>query len=176
MNGGTKKVTTLFDIHERIDLFQIIQVLTLIVYWYITTELEDEQIRRLVANSLNVIFFHDSEEPFDPSLTENLGNVSQSFVVVQPWEESYRVGYYHKMDNSFPPRSPKNYLYGGGELKNFVMTKSTTSAIENTLNSQLVSLQFFNELAAMCPHWLVVPEAKGSPNSRNIRKAFTQKN
>jgi hypothetical protein len=58
------------------------------VYWYITTELEEEQIRRLVGNSLGVIFFHESEVPFDPARTENLGNVTQGFTVVKPWEET----------------------------------------------------------------------------------------
>eukprot|EP01126_Amoeba_proteus_P053875 TRINITY_DN6590_c0_g1_i6.p1 TRINITY_DN6590_c0_g1~~TRINITY_DN6590_c0_g1_i6.p1 ORF type:complete len:364 (+),score=69.26 TRINITY_DN6590_c0_g1_i6:609-1700(+) len=100
------------------------------LYWYVTTELSQEAIRRLVGNSINVIFFHESLQPFDPALVDSLGKLCQSFIVVKPWEHnSYRVGFFHKINTNFGPFAFKNYLFDSSTIKDFILTKVYNSLI-----------------------------------------------
>jgi len=93
------------------------------VRWHLATTLNQEQIRRLIGNNKTVVFFNDSDQPFDTRGVQEMGVVPQIFIVVQPRVFSFRIGCFSTLSKSFEPVAPSHYLFQGEEVKEFILTK-----------------------------------------------------
>jgi len=109
---------------KSLDTFPNIHWHTKKVIFHITTMMDEEQTRRLVGNDNAVIFFKNEGEAFDPSEISLLGNMPQTFLVVQPSGEKYRISSFHRKSSlDCPPAIPKGYLFHPEELSNFILCK-----------------------------------------------------
>jgi len=61
------------------------------VLFDVAAYMNSEQHRRLIGNDQVTIFFKDEGEPFDPSGIDSIGVVPQIFLVVQPYQNKYRI-------------------------------------------------------------------------------------
>jgi hypothetical protein len=94
------------------------------IRWFLASQMNEEQIRRLIGNTENVVLFHNASIPFDPIHIDKMGNIPQTFIVVQPFKKStYRIGSFHRFDLSYPPFVPTNYAFGTIDVKEFILTK-----------------------------------------------------
>eukprot|EP01114_Cavostelium_apophysatum_P019642 TRINITY_DN6390_c0_g1_i1.p1 TRINITY_DN6390_c0_g1~~TRINITY_DN6390_c0_g1_i1.p1 ORF type:complete len:675 (-),score=165.25 TRINITY_DN6390_c0_g1_i1:156-2180(-) len=99
------------------------------VMYHVTTMMDPEMHRRLIGNDLAVIFFHESNVPFNPSKIDQLGTVPQIFAVVQPCQHNgttmYRLGFFNRVNVKpyFGPQLPYRYIFDAHTLKDFLLTK-----------------------------------------------------
>jgi len=93
--------------------------------WHMAHNMDEEQVRRCIGNTQCVIIFNDTEMiEFDPKDINEAGNVVQFFVVIQPWEEYYRVGIIQRITlKPFGPPLPYNYLFREINIRDFILTK-----------------------------------------------------
>lgn len=93
------------------------------VRWHLSTTLNQEQIRRLIGNNKTVVFFFDSDQPFDTKGIQEMGAVPQIFIVVQPKGLAFRIACFSTLSKPFEPFAPSQYLFQGEEVKEFILTK-----------------------------------------------------
>jgi len=96
------------------------------VEWHIATNMDEEEHRRLIGNSQCIVFFKENDgTQFDLSKVQNLGTVTQFFIVVEPYNERYRLGFFQKLTlkEPFGPQLPANYLFDKLTLCDFFFTK-----------------------------------------------------
>jgi len=94
------------------------------VVFHVAPLMDDEQHRRLVGNDNAIIFFKDFGDPFDPSDVTQLGNMAQSFIVVQPHGNKYRLGCFHRRSLAgYTPGLQKGYLFDPGDICDFILCK-----------------------------------------------------
>jgi len=93
--------------------------------WYLSHNMDEEQVRRSIGNTMCVIIFHDAEqEEFDPKDIGNAGAIAQFFVIVQPLEDCFRVGVVHRETlKPFGPKLPYNYQFEEINLRDFILSK-----------------------------------------------------
>lgn len=65
--------------------------------------MSNEDIRSYIGNDVALVIFVDEGEPFNPVYSNEFGNVTQVFIVVQPQDGCYRVGVYSKGGIAFRP-------------------------------------------------------------------------
>lgn len=98
------------------------------VMFHIAGFMNQEQRRRLIANDIALLFYHESQEPFDLKLfSEDMGSFAQIFGVIQRIPDSdnrYRTEFFRRsnLDCDYPPLIPEFYLTIS-ELKDFIFTK-----------------------------------------------------
>jgi len=109
---------------KLLDAFPIATWHSKKIIYHLTSIMDEEQTRRLVGNDNAFIFFKDENESFDPSEISLLGNMSQTFIVVQPNLNKYRISSFHRkssLDSS--PGIPKGYLFEPEEISDFILCK-----------------------------------------------------
>jgi len=71
-----------------------------------------------------MIFFQDEGEPFNAVDIGTLGMVPQIMVVVQPFEQGYRIGFFRGGNmRPFGPPLPINYVFHPSEIREYILTK-----------------------------------------------------
>jgi len=91
---------------------------------HVAPYLNSEEHRRCVGNSPSIIFFKDEGEQFDASEVDKMGMVPQIFIVVQPYQNNYRVGFFHSGNlKSFGPDLSSNLVFSASSLADFIYTK-----------------------------------------------------
>jgi len=95
------------------------------VLFDVAAYMNSEQHRRLIGNDQVTIFFKDEGEPFDPSGIDSIGVVPQIFLVVQPYQNKYRITSFRRKNikKSFNPQMPSNYLFHSSRLQDFILKK-----------------------------------------------------
>jgi len=84
-----------------------------------------EQHRRLLGNDVLFIIFHDHPDPFKPAPLDALGTVPQIFIVVQKYQDQYRMMCFSRPNiKPYEPVIPENFLFGEHNLKDFLLTKA----------------------------------------------------
>jgi len=121
-----------------------------IISWHCAPFMNSEQIRRLVGNDNAVLIFVDEGTQFNPIFTSEFGGMPQIFVVVQPHEDAYRVGFYSKKKIlPFGPALMKGFLCSKEDLKDFVLTKLHNGLLMSLLCPPLSALRTRPRQAAM---------------------------
>jgi len=122
------------------------------IKWLLATDFDDQDFRRYIGNTLNIIIFNDSDETFDPS-NLFLGKISNLVCVVQPKRSDqqikgppmFRVGFFLQYDVPFEtdsqqgpvifenektirsihfgPEIPHNFVFDIISIGKFVLTK-----------------------------------------------------
>jgi hypothetical protein len=96
------------------------------VEWHVATTMDEEAHRRLIGNSQCIVFFKENDgTQFDVSQVQNLGTVTQFFIVVEPYHDRYRLGFFQKLTlkEPFGPQLPATYLFDKITLCDFFFTK-----------------------------------------------------
>jgi len=93
--------------------------------WHLSHCMDEEQVRRYIANTQCIIIFHDVQhQEFDPKDINNAGAIAQFFVIVQPLEECYRIGVIHRETlKTFGPKLPYKYLFQEINLRDYILNK-----------------------------------------------------
>jgi len=106
------------------------------VTWYLATLLSNEEQRQYIGNTMAAIYFkEDDDEPFEPSQIQNMGSLGVIHIVVTPVVQisensenaksvKYRVGFlYRDTLGEFGPCLPKDFLFDGISIRDFILTK-----------------------------------------------------
>jgi len=94
------------------------------VIWHVATQMNEEQHRRCIGNCQCIVFFKDSHILFSVDQIGNLGVVPQFFVVVEPFQDRYRLGFFQRtILHPFGPQLPANYIFNVHSLIDFIFTK-----------------------------------------------------
>jgi len=96
------------------------------VEWHVATSMDEEEHRRLIGNSQCIVFFKENDgTQFDVCQVQKLGTVTQFFMVVEPYRDRYRLGFFQKLTlrEPFGPQLPANYLFDKIALCDFFFTK-----------------------------------------------------
>eukprot|EP01127_Copromyxa_protea_P013212 TRINITY_DN3537_c0_g1_i1.p1 TRINITY_DN3537_c0_g1~~TRINITY_DN3537_c0_g1_i1.p1 ORF type:complete len:682 (+),score=137.48 TRINITY_DN3537_c0_g1_i1:26-2047(+) len=113
------------------------------IIWHYSPNLNEEQQRRLIGNDNAVLFFKDEGEPFNPINVNDMGIMTQCYVVVQPYEEdSYRVAFFHRknIDKPYGPSPMRGLVISSQDIKDFVLTKLHNASLACLLCPPLLNL------------------------------------
>jgi len=95
------------------------------IIYHMAPLMDAEGHRRLIGNDMAVIFFLEEGHDFqlDPTCVEALGTVPQIFVVVQPYQGKYRIGFFSYTNiKSFDP-APAHSAISTDKMKDLILTK-----------------------------------------------------
>jgi len=94
------------------------------VVWYLASKMTEEEQRRFIGNTMGVIFYVETEEPFDHQLVRNMGSMLQFCIVVKPHRNYFRLGcIYRDTMKSCGTEFPANYLFDANILRDFLLAK-----------------------------------------------------
>ncbi len=129
------------DVYDEANKFDDVFNDKVEICWHQATTMTKELQRTYIANDICIIIYKESAEPF---ITENalkFGKVSQIFIVVEKSGDSgYKLGVFHKKMKQFDPLIPKNYVFNGENLREFILMKIYNGLIALQENSTISTL------------------------------------
>ncbi len=140
------------------------------IKWYLSTQMNEEDIRCHIGNVNCIIIFHEGTGAFDIGTVSEFGKLSQIFIFVQYHkpdqtifpENRYRIGVVHKKMKYFKPLVPGNYLFETKDVRDFILTKIYNGMINIKTNSHI-------------SHYYLYPREKELQNIISVHKDRNKK-